>query len=248
MPHAHRADPHVSEGVLLALHDEQRDADLAAGRRHVDRCPECQARMDHIAIHASRVRDAIASIPTPFVAKDEFLRRLAGARARRARPVWRRPTWLAAAAVIVLAGAASAFPIRQWVHRRLAAPRTEHASPQPVVAPNAQPIDRSGATVSFAATGPNFTVRFDSLPAGGNLAARRATTDQISARVSSGAGTGGDAMVVLPDELLVRNTSAARASYDVKLPDVVTRLRVIVAGRLVFDGAPPITISLDRSR
>jgi hypothetical protein len=239
---------HASDGVLLALYDHQRDADLDSPRRHVERCAECQARLETIAARATNVRVALAAIPTPSVAKDDFRRRVAEARQQRNRRDWRRPVWLAAAAVVVLVGAAAALPIREWVRRRLVESRTEHAPPQPVAPPSTQPPNRSGATVSFTASGPDFTVRFDSLPAVGNLIAGRTTTDQISARVASGAGTGGDAMVVLPGELLVRNTSAARASYDLLLPDAVTRLRIIVAGRVVFDGAPPTTIPLNRSK
>jgi len=239
---------HASDGVLLALYDHQRDGDLESPRRHVEQCAECQARLGAIAARAKHVRMALAAVPTPSVAKDDFRRRVAEARERGDRRVWRRPVWLAAAAIVVLVGAAAALPIRDWVRRRLVESRTAHAPAQPVATPSTQPLNRSGATVSFAASGPGFTVRFDSLPSVGTLTAGRTTADQISARVASGAGTGGDAMVVLPGELLVRNTSAARASYDLLLPSAVTRLRIIVAGRVVFDGAPPTTIPLNRSK
>ena len=102
--------------------------------------------------------------------------------------------------------------------------------------------------MSFAATDSTFTVRFDSVPAAGTMRANRTTGDQISARVATGAGTGGDAMVVLPGELRVRNASAARASYELELPALVTRLRVIIAEQVVFDGAPPAVIRLDQSK
>ncbi len=240
-------DQHASDGVLLAVYDEQHDDELDSGRRHVAHCADCQARLEVIATRANQVRVALAAISPSSVAKDDVRRRIAEAHERRGRPIWRRPSWLAAAAVVVLGGVAAAFPIRQWIQRHRPEARTQY-SPQPVVSPGAPPINRSGATVSFAATGPDFTVRFDSLPAAGSLTASRTTADQLSARVASGAGTGGDALVVLPDELLVRNTSTARASYDLTLPGVVTRLRVIVAGRVVFDGAPPTVIQLDRSR
>lgn len=242
-------ESHVSDGVLLALYDEQRDAELESGRHHLAHCVDCQARLDAIAARAKHVRGALAAIPAPSVAKAELRRRVVEAQKRSARrAISRRPGWLAAAAIVILAGAAAAFPIRIWIRGRLAESRTEHATPQPVVTPAAQPSNRSGATVSFATTGPDFSIRFDSLPAVGNITATRTPMDQISARVVSGAGTGGDALVVLPNELLVRNTSAARASYEVAVPAAVTRLRVIVAGRVVFDGAPPATISLNPSR
>jgi hypothetical protein len=241
-------EPHASDGVLLALHDEQHGADLESGRRHLDRCAECQARLNVIAAQATQVSIALAAIPTVTVSKDDLRRRAGQARANHGQPIWRRPEWLAAAALVLLVGAAAASPIRHWLRRRQAEPRIEHAPPQASVSPSAQPIDRSGATVSFAATGSSFTIRFDSMPAAGSLTARGTTSDQIAARVVTGAGTGGDAMVVLPNELLVRNSSGARAGYELMLPRVVTRLRVIVAERVLFDGAPPTTIPLDRSK
>jgi len=239
-------ESHVSDGVLLALHDEQRDAEFESGRRHVAHCVDCQARFDAIATHAKGVRGALAAISVPAGPKDELLRRVVEGQ-RPARRNLRRQGWLVAAAIVVLASAAAAFPIRQWMLGRRAETSTKRESP-PIVAPAAQPIERSGATVSFAVTDREFTVRFDSLPAAGNLTSKRTTADQISARVAGGAGTGGDAFVVLPSELLVRNTSAAHASYEISLPSAVARLRVIVAGRVVFDGAPPATISLSQSR
>jgi len=55
-------------------------------------------------------------------------------------------------------------------------------------------------------------------------------------------------MMVLPGEVRIRNNSAARGDYELSLPEVVTRLRVIVAGRTIFDGTPPVTLRLDRPR
>jgi hypothetical protein len=91
---------------------------------------------------------------------------------------------------------------------------------------------------TFAASGPEFTLRLDSLPRAGALTIERATANEISAPVTSGAGTGGDAMVVLPGELRLRNASSSRPSYTLTLPRDVIRLRVVVAGRVLLDGPP----------
>ena len=82
------------------------------------------------------------------------------------------------------------------------------------------------------------------MPAAGNLNIERATTDKISARPTAGVGTGGDTMVVLQGELRLRNTASSRASYTLVLPVDVAHLRVIVAGRVVFDGSPPKEVKL----
>jgi hypothetical protein len=100
---------------------------------------------------------------------------------------------------------------------------------------------------TFAASGPEFTLRLDSLPRAGALTIERATANEISAPVTSGAGTGGDAMVVLPGELRLRNASSSRASYTLALPRAVIRLRVVVAGRVVFDGPPTSRVKLTDS-
>ena len=260
LPFDHPTNQHPSDGVLLALHDKERDdmfdeareAELESGRRHVELCDDCRARLAAIAGHSTRVREALASIPVPSTTADAFRRRLAQPSGRRAVQRWRRPAWQAAAAVLVVAGmaaAAVAGPIRMWLRHRAERPAAEQRSPTlpPAVTP-VESLDRSGATVSFAATGPDFTVRFDSLPDAGVLTVESTTAADITARVVSGAGTGGDAMVVLPGELRVRNSTASRASYAVSVPSSVTRLRVIVAGHAVYDGAPRIVVQLHSGR
>ena len=259
-PFDHLTDRHPSDGVLIALHDKERDdmfdeareAELEFGRRHVEQCDDCRARLVDIAAHSTHVREALASIPVPAIAADAFRHRLAQASARHTVPRWRRPAWPAAAAVLVVAGVAAAAatgPIRAWLRHRAERPAPEQRSPTlPRPAMPLESLDRSGATVSFAATGPDFTVRFDSLPDAGVLTVESTTAADITARVVSGAGTGGDAMVVLPGELRVRNSTASRASYAVSVPSVVTRLRVVVAGHAVYDGAPRIVVQLYSGR
>lgn len=259
-PFDRSTDRHPSDGVLLALHDkeredmfdEAREAELEFGRRHVERCNDCRTRLAGMAAHSTRVREALASIPVPSITADAFRRRLAQASARRTVPRWRRPAWQAAAAVLIVAGVAAAAatgPIRVWLRHRAERPAAEQRSPtqRPAATPQ-ESLDRSGATVSFAAGGPDFTVRFDSLPVAGVLSADSATGADIIARVVSGAGTGGDAMVVLPGELRVRNSTGSRASYAVSVPRVVTRLRVIVAGHAAYDGAPRVVVQLHPPR
>jgi hypothetical protein len=89
-----------------------------------------------------------------------------------------------------------------------------------------------------------FTVRIDSVPGAGSLVSAAASSDKITASVVDGAGTGGDALMVLPGEVRIRNTSTARASYQFTLPRSVTRLRIVIADRVMFDGPPTATVSL----
>lgn len=239
---------HPGDGILLALHDGEPGSEVGAIRGHVERCAECRARLTAIAESSDRVGAALASIDVPRVSQDEFRRRLTQPRRRGAVPVWRRPGWRVAAAFIVLAGAAAASPIRRWFGERGDTPRTAPDSiPRPIALP-VQSAESVGASVSFAATDTAFTVRFDSLPEAGTLTARRSSDANITARIVSGAGTGGDALVVLPGELRVRNAASSRASYGITLPDTVTRLRVIVGRRSIFDGTPPVELQLNPPR
>ena len=259
-PFDHSTNQHPSDGVLLALHDKERDdmfdeaheAELAFGRRHIGECDECRTRLAGIAAHSTRVREALACLPVPPITADAFRRRLAQASARRTVPRWRRPAWQAAAAVLIVAGvaaAAAAGSIRVWLRHRAERPVAGQRSPtQRAAATPQESLDRTGATVSFAAGGPEFTIRFDSVPVTGVLTVDSATAADITARVVSGAGTGGDAMVVLPGKLRVRNSTGSRASYAVSVPRVVTRLRVIVDGRTVYDGAPRMVVQLHPAR
>ena len=240
---------HPDDGVLLALNDGEPGSDLDAAWSHVERCEECRSRLSAIAKDSERVRGALASIEVPRVSLDDFRRGVADARRSRVRSTWRQPRWRVAAALIVLAGAAAASPIRHWFIRRNQE-RTATAVdsvPGPAAVPTRQAAS-AGATVSFAPTDTGFTVRFDSVPASGTLTVRRSSDANITARIVTGAGSGGDALVVLPGELRVRNAVSARASYAVTLPDGVTRLRVIVGGRGVFDGVPPVELQLHSPR
>jgi hypothetical protein len=240
---------HPDDGVLLALNDGEPGSDLDGAWSHLERCDECRSRLAAIAKDSVRVSDALASIKAPRVSLDDFRRGVADARRGGARSRWRQPGWRVAAAIIVLAGAAAASPIRHWfVQRNQERTATAVDSEPRPPAISTRQAESAGATVSFAPADAGFTVRFDSVPDSGTLIVRRSNDANITARIVSGAGSGGDALVVLPGELRVRNTVSARASYAVTLPNGVTRLRVIVGGRGVFEGVPPVELQLHSPR
>jgi hypothetical protein len=248
---------HPSDGILLAMHDGERGVELDVYRRHVEECLDCRTRLAAIAGHANTVRQALSEIPVPAMNSEAWRERAAAARTSRASRTprtprtprsWRRQAGLAAAAVIVVSVVAAASPIRRWVKTHVMRSSTPaRSAPSTPSAERAGSIpDRSGSTLSFVTSGPEFTMRLDSLPAAGMLVIGRATGGSFSIQVAAGAGTGGDVMVVLPNELEVRNTSASRASYTVSVPRTVARFRVVVAGRAVFDGSPPAQVPLGR--
>lgn len=229
---------HVTDAMLLALHDGEPGAELFAAQRHVDSCPECRLRLDGVRTRSRQVRAAIDAVPIPPMDVAHLRHRLL-ARGRRsaAVPLWRRPgVQVVAAVVAVSAVAAAVGPVRSFVSRRA-------TSAGPVTAPPVQttptPRQSAGSSVSFAPAGPTLTLRFDSAQAAGELVMERTTATDISAQVVSGADSAGDPMVVLPGELRLRNSTTSRASYRVLLPGAVDRVHVVVGGRDVVLGAPP---------
>ena len=229
-------DPHPSDGVLLALHDAESGGTLDAERAHVDQCAHCQTRLAAIQTtrRPSDRRPSERPPPTqgstsgachsPLATAGDHGR--GGARCGDGHDGGRGP----AASLDCRTHEPPERPSR----RRPALEDVSRMSQRPV----------SGPTLSFAVVGSGLVVRLDSMPAAGELTIEPAKTDKISARVSAGVGTGGDTMVVLPGELRLRNTTASRASYTLALPTDVARLRVIVAGRVVFNGSPPKQVKL----
>jgi hypothetical protein len=239
-------EQHAGDGELLALYDRQIGRELDAWRQHVTRCADCQRRLAVISDNAQRVRESLSVIPIPRLDASALRVRIAAAGARRTVPWWRRPAVQAAAALVIVTALAAASPARHWLREHFGRATAPVAPPR---APSKQapaPPELSGATVSFPASGPTFTMRLDVSPVTGSLVIERTAADQISVQVASGAGTGGDDMVVLPSELRVRNTTSSRASYRVSIPSSVTRVVVIVAGQTIFDGAPPGNVSISR--
>jgi hypothetical protein len=239
-------DPHLRDGVLLALHDGEPGDDFSEARTHLERCAECRGRLAAVAQRAALVHHALGAIDVPPFDANAVRRALAARQTSRRASRWTRrmrSAAIAASVTLVAAMAALALPARRWFapHDVPRTPPVLSPSTSATSAPTATP---SGSTVSFGFGGPAFTIRLDSVPRSGMLLIERSADDRISAHVALGSGTGGDAMIVLPGELRLRNTSASRASYSVALPRAVERLRVIVAGRTRHDGPPPARLDL----
>lgn len=228
---------HPADAVLLALHDAEARPDVVAAREHVEWCNECRTRLDLVRAHTRHLREALDAIPVPPFDPTALRRRLDEQRlARRIVPLWRRPAMQIVAAVVAVSAAAAVVrPLRTLIdHPR---PSRERVVAPVVAAPTRQ--DGSGSTVSFLPTGDTLTLRFDSSQSEGVLVIERTMAPEISAQVTSGADSVGDAMVVLPGELRLRNSIASRASYRVLVPGAIERVRVFVAGRALVDGLPP---------
>jgi hypothetical protein len=243
-PNDRSTDGHADEGVLLAIHDGEQDAALDAYRAHVETCGHCQTRLSELARYAKHVREALSALPVRPAASAPPPR--GSPRYVRVTTWWRRPAVYAIAATIVVAAIAIAGPIRRWVAERIAPADVSHPHGASSTPTALAPSDLTGSTITFSPSGPEFVVRFNVRPSVGALKLERTAAAVITARITSGAGTGGDAMIVLPQELRIENLATSRASYTLSVPPSVVRVRVIVAGSAVFDGSGPAEVRLIR--
>jgi hypothetical protein len=244
---------HATDGDLIRVIDgELVDADVALGA-HVAGCADCSARLNRLRSISSQVSDALrvvdvapidpVRIRPPF--DDVGVARLR--RRRRTVALWSRPGLRAAAALLLLAGVAAASPAaRRWIVERVS--RLRGTTPAPTAEPRQsssnQPGSSAGSRVWFAPpTGPELIVRFETRPASGRLVLQAADDDRASAQVVAGAS--GEALLILPGEVRVRNSAASVADYRLTLPPSVRRVRVHIgpadADPILVDVPPPST-------
>ena len=230
------AGAHPGDGTLLALHDGQ-PVEFPDAQAHVDGCAECRARLERLGADARLVHTALLAVPTPSLDVEAMRRSLSERRPTRLAGAsrWRRPAiQIVAALALATAAAASVGPVRTLIARRNR-PAVLPIAPRGPEAPKA--ASRPGTTISFAETGPEFTVRFDSTPARGDLEIDRGGGAEVSAQALTVGDGPADPMVVLPHELRLRNDPTSTATYRIMIPGSVEHVRVMVAGRLLFDGS-----------
>ena len=230
-------DGHVTDAELLAILDAEPTASPEQ-HAHVDACAECADRLARLRADAGLVTASLAALPTPPIDAATLRRRLAVRHTKAARrSAWRNPVvQIAAALVVATAAAASVGPIRGLIARRESGPVTPTPAPKRGDSASAGP---SESAIAFAVSGPVLTVSFDSVPAGGTVDIEPTRAAVASAEaIDSAAGARADAMVVLPNELRLRNSGSSRASYRVMVPEGLERVRVVVGGRILVDGPP----------
>lgn len=219
---------HVTDGDLIGILDGEPDAARAGA--HVDTCAACTARLALLHQRSARFGDVLRRVEYPMVDRTRFLPGTAAVerahmRARR-RAVWSRPGIRAAAGVLLLAGVGAASPARGWILDRVTGRRVEPASRAPLVTgrTRARAPDGAGSIVRFVPDSDELVVRFDVRPMAGSLTIATGDDLRSSAQIISGAR--GEAFLVLPSELRIRNASGSLADYQVTLSPTVRRLRV----------------------
>jgi anti-sigma factor RsiW len=222
---------HVEDGALVRYLDREdtvgERTDVAS---HLEGCDRCAARMAELTRAADTLATALRAADAPPA---------------RARP---RPRWglRAAAAVLVLAGVGGAVrPVRAWILERAAAlwvavTGRDGATPVP-----GQPVPARSASVAFVPEGNEFALEVTARQEGGVLRIETADGDTAVAIVRGGSGA--EDLVVLPRALRIVTRGASSASYVVRVPARLVRVRVVVGGGTPWDyhpGAPPMEIEL----
>jgi hypothetical protein len=225
------AERHSTDGDLIALLDGERGSYQRDVEAHVDSCAVCSGRLAQLQHRSARLSAALRAVE-PTVRDRPLLLplRLSSDAHRRhevRQAVWSRSGVRAAAAVILLAGAAAASPARGWILDRVAG-RSAQPAPRE---PNADPYSRvptpeslAGSIVRFASESNELLIRFDVRPAAGALVIVSGDDTRCSAQIVSGARD--EAFLVLPNELRIRNSTGSVADYQVVLAPTVRRARV----------------------
>jgi hypothetical protein len=222
---------HVEDGALIRQLDREdipeEQADVAA---HLEACPRCTVRLAELAHAGDALSTALraADVPAP-----------------RRRPVPRWGLRAAAAALVVVGIGGAVRPVRAWILERtgmLWEAVTGRSAVPTAIAPAAP--DRS-ASVAFVPSGNEFTLEVTAHQSGGVLRLETVAGDTAVAVVLGGSGL--EDLVVLPTRLRIVNPEASSASYVIRLPARLARVRVLVGGRVPWDyhpGETPVEIDL----
>lgn len=248
---------HLEESDLLALVDGelapmQRDVRLA----HVARCDDCATRLQTLRLRTSNFSRLLAGVELP----EDFVfprmpepSRVIPITALAPRRSWTQSAWARAAiiALVVIVPFATVAPLRAWVVDTLGAAWSEvrgifggeddasaPVAPAPATAPAAAPAEEpaSGATVFFTPAPGSFVLVVSERQAGGTLTLGRAEGSEGSAEVIGGAA---ETPLVSETGIRILNAPGSVASYRVRLPSTVTRVRVRIGA------AAPVEVTAD---
>jgi len=216
---------HLDDGQLLAI------LDVASGDRvvadgHLRECAVCRSRLDVITKASGQFATAIHSMPLPAV--NPRVRRSIVKHARLRRPTsrWAAYPMVAAATILLLASAALASPVRQWIVRHLTDQQAAPTPPTPPSPSSVAPVGvpRTGMTVSFAPSDTVLAVVVSARQSAGVLEVVSSTGASISARITAGGVD--EEFLIAPGTLQIRNDAASRADYRVEVPSQIRAVRV----------------------
>jgi hypothetical protein len=224
--------PHLDDGELMTLDGEPSGASSADARAHLASCARCADRLRVLRKLSSNVSSRIAEVELPNDFRYPALP--AAAQVRPLRSSWTQRNWRRAAAVLLVIGSfAAVSPLRAWTVGWIAkgvgaltgANRGGVSPTNPVTRDTAQvapPID-SGATLWFAAEGPELAVEIARPQTTGTLTLSAGTRPMVGVEVVNGAG---ETPLVRERGVRLINNAASTASYRLAIPAGVQRIRV----------------------
>ena len=214
---------HPTDGALQELLDAE--GPLAERERleaHLSICPDCAARCATLARELATMR-RLLDLPAPPRASLTVDRTI-----RRGRVRFPRHPWLiAAAATMLIAVAAGATVARSKLQ---VAARAAWALVRPARRPVEPQTALSAREAGVAVAPGSLTeIAFDAPQPEGLIVVALVDTTQLTIRA-----TGPVTYQVGAAKVLVHN-AASTATYDVAVPRKAARVRIFVAGRVVFD-------------
>ena len=234
---------HIDDGDLIRLIDNEcSQAERIRISDHIDGCSECRDNLEALKTASGLFSEAAAELDLeagPMASREEGERsewreKWEGAGSQ---PHWRFSSarvWRIAAVLAVTVLVFTATPARAWLadgwaaFRSLVAdtPRESPVEPVPVVDEAAQPTMSS--VLRFSTSGDEFRLEFVVRPAGGSLVIVIDTITSASAAVFGESNS--DEMILLPAGLRIRNSSTSNSSYEVRLPNTLDAVEVVVGG------------------
>jgi hypothetical protein len=226
---------HLEDGDVIRLLDgECSEQEAQSFHTHLDRCDDCQRKMDELRHLSQQFSSALQVADEAPATGDSRPPEVVGT----IRPAPRRWHWTrwrvtrAAAAIVILAAALSATPARAWLvdgWDTLRSLLMRESTEQPEVAPAPVESAEPSSVITFAPAGPEFMLQVIQVQAEGTLYLTVAPTVSASAGVIG--GSGGEEIVVLPNGFQIRNAATSTASYEVRLPNHLAALDVRIGDR-----------------
>jgi hypothetical protein len=228
---------HSTDGDLVRVLDDEVGPEDAAAAAHVRSCAACRSRLESLRRRATLLSEALAAADPPPVDRarirpsPDLLALSAARRGARRRPRWSHAGLRAAAALLLVAGVAAATPARAWLLERVARLR---GSPEPIKpgtvaqAPAPRTEAAAASAVFFTPGSELLVIRLEAQQAAGTLELIAGRDLRSSAQILAGAS--GEALLVLPSELRIRNTPGSVASYRIVLSSEIRGVRVRIGG------------------
>jgi hypothetical protein len=211
---------HPADGDLRAL----LDSELPAARRldvqqHADACAACRARLAALEAASEEARALLDLLPAAQadLRIDTIVRRARSTRLR-----WGA---IAAALTLIVATAAGATVGRPYVRALIARIR---AVVRPASPPSSEPQAHRQAGIAFV-PGPLVEIAFDAPQPAGSLHVSLADTTELVIDPTASV-----TYRVHPGGLIVHNRGSD-ASYDIVVPRDAPHVRILVAGRVLFE-------------